>query len=188
MPSSPTHTFWKTNFLWVAGSTHIVLLPKNAILGKECEEEENNSLTYIKWTFLLDWNFFWTTMTSEIESRLLTNRFDCTKMSKKNLGYHSRASLIEISNVYVSACYLAKTLLEWCSWLSSPFKVWGWCFWKLKNVTTTIQNINKMECYKSLLVGKLCFFLWSTLLLLPWLKISACTFPAWNYCLLAQPT
>ena len=41
---------------WVAGSTHIVLLPKNVILGKECKE--NNCLTHRKWTFFLDWTFF----------------------------------------------------------------------------------------------------------------------------------
>ena len=45
-----------TMTVWVAGSTHSVLLPMNVILAKECEE--SNSPTPRKYTFLLDWNFF----------------------------------------------------------------------------------------------------------------------------------
>ena len=40
------HTALTSFSLWVAGSTHIVLLAKNVILGKECEE--NNSPTHRK--------------------------------------------------------------------------------------------------------------------------------------------
>ena len=38
--------------------------------------------THRKWAFHLDWNFFWTTMTSEIESWTFSTTFDCRKMLK----------------------------------------------------------------------------------------------------------
>ena len=87
------------SLVWVIGSTHIVLLPKNVIFRKECEE--NNSPTHRKWTFLLDWNFLWTTMTSEIESRFLSNRFNCRKTKKMNV--YSRDYFIRWSLLYYPA-------------------------------------------------------------------------------------
>ena len=46
----------------VAGLTHIVLLPKNVILRKECDEK--NSPTHRMWTLHSWMELFWTTMTS----------------------------------------------------------------------------------------------------------------------------
>ena len=85
MPSSPTHTFRK-----------------------------NNSPTHRKWTFLLNWNFFRTTITSEIESRLSSIMFDCTKTSKKNLEYYSRDyfPLLKVSTIIFFNAYTINELIR----------------------------------------------------------------------------
>ena len=96
--------------VWVAGTTHIVLLPKNGILRRECEE--NNSPTQRKWTFLLDWNFFWTTMTSWIESFNCCYTFDCRNTSKKNARCYSQGYLIKhFCNQIVHISYFSLTKL-----------------------------------------------------------------------------
>ena len=74
--------------VWVAGSTHSVLLPMNVILGKECEE--SNSPTPRKWTFLLDWNFFEQLWRHREKAITFAHRFGSRKTSKKNTRYYSR--------------------------------------------------------------------------------------------------
>ena len=59
----------------------------NVIWVKECEESK--SPTPWKFTFLLDWNFFWTTMKLQKKVTISANTFDCRKMSKKNARYYS---------------------------------------------------------------------------------------------------
>ena len=73
--------------VWVEGSSHIVFLPKNVKLGKDCEE--NNSPTHRKWTFFLDRNYSQQLWRHREKAPTFANTFNRRKTSKKNALYYS---------------------------------------------------------------------------------------------------
>ena len=50
----------------------------------------HNSSTHRKWTFSLDWTFFWTTMTSQKKVEYGRKTLNCKEVSKKNARYYSQ--------------------------------------------------------------------------------------------------
>ena len=85
--------FLQSNFfdmtVWVAGSTHIVLLPKNEFWG-ESAMKIINSPTHRKWTFLHNWIFSEQLWRHKKKATTFVNTFNCRKTSKNNARYYSQ--------------------------------------------------------------------------------------------------
>ena len=90
---------------------------------------------------------FWTTMTSEIESRFPTNMLDCMKTSKKNLGYYSRdyfyGSKLLVNQLLItlwSGLLVVRVLLRFFLW----------------HTTSSLTRISLIRLHKSWKVKQYC--------------------------------